>query len=160
MEINQDLPQFEESKSLLIVSGESKAKYYIAYDGHIELLDEFAVADPSLQLRDDYLKDSKTWKSWAMPEEYKQYSQHKLLKRISEETREIVQKHKIKETYLFCIEFMKNEVKDNLAPEVKETVKFEFSGDMQYHHPFDLLKLIKEKKEEIAKKSDISNPGF
>ena len=60
MEINQDLPQFEESKSLLIVSGESKAKYYIAYDGHIELLDEFAVADPSLQLRDDYLKDSKT----------------------------------------------------------------------------------------------------
>ncbi len=154
MEIKQDFPQFEDKRSLLVVSWESRAKYYYVHKGHLEMIDEFAVADPSIQLQDDYVKDTKMQKSWSMPEHYKQYIQQKLLHRISEDTKDIHEKHRITETYLFCIWFMANAVYDCLTPTVRSTVKYRFTWDMNNHHPFELLEMIKIKNEEIAEKNE------
>lgn len=59
MQIQRDLPQFEGKKSLIIVSGELQAKYYIAHNGQIDLLDSFVVANPRAELQEDYLETTR-----------------------------------------------------------------------------------------------------
>lgn len=71
---------------------------------------------------------------------------------------EISQKYHIADTYLFCIDFMMEMVREALPDEVRKTLRFEYLGDMQYHTPLKLLGIIHKKQEEKKEKNIILSP--
>jgi hypothetical protein len=150
MNIKNDLPQFEGRKALIIVSGEFHAIYYLVHNGHISIFDQFAVANPRKGSHEDYVETTKNGISGSVYDGGKQEMQKKLLKRLSKETREICQKERIVDTYLFCIKFMLRETKEALAEEVRKMMRLEYPGDMKQRHPFELLEIIKDEKAIVA----------
>lgn len=159
MQIKSDLPQFEERKALIIVSGEFLAKYYLAHNGQITLLENFAVANPRAQLREDYVDTTKqNGISGSIYDGAKQEVQRKLLSRVGSETKKIFLDSKPDEVLLFCAEYLIKEMKQALAKEVRNAICFEYKGDMVSHHPFDLLKIVGKDKNEKMEKNKVLTP--
>lgn len=155
MRIQQDLPQFEDKKSLIIVASEFQVKYYIAHNGQIELFDQFAVNNPRSQLQEDYLKTTRLGISGSIYDSAKQEVQEKLLRRFHDEVVEIWKQHRIIDTYLFSIDFMMERLKEALPGDIRKTLRFEYPGDMQYHTPLKLLQIIKKKQDEKREENTI-----
>ena len=146
MQIPQRFPQFEDKKLLIIVSWELQAKYYLAHDGEIHLLDNFFVVNPRAWLAEDYTKTSKLWISWNIYDRDRKVVRKRLLLKMKKETEEIFKWHSISDTYLFCIAFMMKQVKGVLPDFILKSLRFEHRGDMQNHSPLDLLEIISSKK--------------
>lgn len=146
MLIPQKLPQFEGRKLLIIVSGELQAKYYIAHDGKIYFLDSFFVSNPRTEPTDDYFKNSRLGIAASVYDRDRKTLQRKLLQRLHHDTAEIFKRERISETYLFCIEYMMRRVKSTIPQEVRDTISFEYPGDMQYHTPLNLMEIVHQKR--------------
>lgn len=144
MQIPQDLPQFEDKEALMIVSWERQAKYYIIHDGEIDFLDSFFVVNPRAGLAEDYTKTSKLWIAGNIYDRDRKVVQERLLSKLRKETAEIFKQYDIASTYIFCIDFMMNRVREALPDNIRKTIRFEYSGDMQYQSPIELLTIIHE----------------
>lgn len=155
MKIQKDLPQFNEKNALIIVSWEFQVKYYIAHNGQILPLETFAVANPRAKLQEDYLPTTKLGISGSIYNSAKHEVQEKLLRRLKKETAEIYKKHHIADVYLFCIDFMMERVKESLSGTIRDALRLEYLGDMQYHPPMNLLEIIQKQQDEKKKENDI-----
>lgn len=153
MHIKQELPLFENKKALIIVTGKSVAKIYLALDKKIELIEEFEMPKPSTQYTDreghfkrsggrgDYIG------SGSVHEPDKEHFANKFSAELGEKVKVVYEENNPKEVYLFTPGYMKNEIKEDFSNSLKDKLVMEFDGNYAENHPFDLLKKIKEEDE-------------
>lgn len=162
MHIKQELPLFENKKSLLIVTGKSVAKFYLALDKEIELIEEFEMPKPSTQYtdREGHFKRSGATEGYigsgSVHEADKEHFANKFSSELAEKAGLLDKEKEPKEIYLFTPDYMKNKIKEDLGASLKKKIVMEITGNYSENHIFDLLKKIKEENESKNPEKPIS----
>lgn len=156
MEIKKELPSFEGKGALIIVSGKQSGQIYYASNKEINLLEEWELETPSKEYTDNegHFKRGKNGEFMAsgnVLEPKKQYLVKKFSNDLNERIVSVLKKEKASEIYLFCPEYMKNEIKNEMRAEIKTKIAAEFSGNFVDMHIFKLLEKINQEEETGSK---------
>lgn len=150
MKIELNLPQFNNKKALLVVTGEHDAKIYVASNGIIKELDLIYIQKPQYTDREGFFEEKNStglYGSGSVYEPKKLYMRKKFLKSLKKELNEIFKKNVVDDIHLFSPRYMEELIKEELSNEVREKVESEEFGNYFHMHPFKLLLMIKKKKE-------------
>ena len=144
MEIKNELPQFEDEKSLIIVAWWHKGKFYIANNKNIDLCDMYEMKKPEYTDINEwnYVKTSGSYfRSWSVNESNKQNDQKIFLNALSEKTDSIFEKEKFKHLYLFAPKYMLNWIETALI-KFQQNIKMKIYWNLVNQHPFKILEKI------------------
>ena len=150
MHISNELPQFKKTSALIVATGAKEAKLYVASNSNIEELESFQIKSPQY---------SKEWTVRGVNSEkgstsiHSAYSSQKtslltdFLHHFSKHIENIAKKNKIMEVYIFCPPYMESRVEKVISTDMKKIVKFVFRGNFIKSHPFEILEMIKNSKQ-------------
>lgn len=160
MLIEEKLPQFVEDTSLLIVAGESSAKFYLAGNGTIDELAPFHLPKTHYSDREGFFarRGKQSMSSGSVYETPKEYLHEQFLRGMTEEVRHAHERQGFRSIYLFSPDYMLKEIRRWLPKEFREMVRLEFVGNLAAKHPFELLRLIKTEREHSAQRQKIVRP--
>jgi hypothetical protein len=157
MLIEEKLSQFVEDASLLIVAGESSAKFYLAGNGVIEELDPFHLPKLHYSDREGFFarRGGQSNNSGSVYENPKEYLHKQFLHGLTDEVKHAQERHGFQSIYLFAPDYMMKGVKECLPKEFRDMLRLEFIGNLAAKHPLELLRLIKAEREQIARRQKI-----
>ena len=149
MNIQRQLPQFNNQTALLIVTGSQKGVFYLAAASVIEEIG--AVNEPVEKYSDHEgffvsRGGEGVYTSGAVCEANKQDHLKKFAKKISSEGDRIVREKGVDIVYLFVPDYVIHDLNRTLTSRVKEMVQEKFKGNFVESHPFKLLEKIKKVK--------------
>ncbi|HEX7586250.1 MAG TPA: hypothetical protein VF390_01290 [Patescibacteria group bacterium] len=116
--IPKNLPQFSDSPSLFISSGEYEAHFYLAHQGILEELESFKMPP-----REEDLK-------------------RKFQARVNYAIHSLVDEYQFHSIYLFSPEYVAKRIIKGLEPNEEEKIKMKFFGEFIKLHPLKLLKMF------------------
>ncbi len=170
MQIPKQLPQFEQEKALLIVSGRLGMNFYLASKGKIKKLKSFRFPKPSKVYTDTegfFVTRSGGGRrpgeriTGAVLEPKKQRLRQELYRKFKKHLNELIKKEKINQLYLFVPDYLHTEMegllKDNLSNKMKKQIKLTILGNYLKSQPLTLLRKIKAKRQ-VKKKKKIAEP--
>jgi hypothetical protein len=149
MNIQKQLPQFNEQTALLIVTGSQTGVFHLAAAGVIE---EIGAVDEPVEKysdREEFFVSKGgegDYTSGSVYEPNKQEHIKKFAKKISGEADRIVREKGVDTVYLFVPDYVTHELNRTLTNRVKEMVQEKFKGNFVEVHPFKLLEKIKKLK--------------
>lgn len=148
MDIPQALPQFTNTKTVIIASGAQVGKVYFAENGVIELHHSFEEQTPTYSDKEGLF--GKPTPNGVMaggaPREHddtelqKQYS-----KELAEGLSQIHKETGIDELYLFAPEYMQQVLRAVLPRELQDRLQGTYHGNLVEAHPTDLLERLQKK---------------
>ncbi len=148
MKISKKLPQFEQAKTLIVVMGKQKGKFYLAHNGVIKELRGFSFQKPKYSDREGhFVKRGKSgiYKTGAVYEPKKERIRIELVHRLENNLKKVLARNKIDDIYLACPDYLKNRIRKTFPAAARNKIKVFLAGDYYHLHPFDLLKKIKDK---------------
>jgi len=151
MKIKQELPQFEDKKALLIVSGKKEAKFYLANAGEVKKIDQLLPEEFKYSDNEGYFETRAMGKvvgSGSVRERMKNYLIQQFSDKLADKTLSLDKENKFDEIYLFSPDYMKNWVRENLSPQLIKKIVLQSEGNYVQNPPFDLLEKIKKYEEE------------
>lgn len=159
MYIKKGLPQFEDKKTLLVVTGSEEAIFYIAHNGQIEEKERVEVS------HEDYInKDAGLFKSSSKgvgtmkagtvyKENFSDHITKEFLDRLEKKIKEVFKKEHIKSVYLFCPDYMKKQILKKTPKNFQKMLHITKLGNYVHSHPFELLESIQEEEDEKKEKT-------
>ncbi len=150
MQISNKLPQFDDEKALLIVTGKQEASFYVAHQGQLEKLDEFYIPPITYSDNEGHSQKHKLgilMGSGFVRENKKRTLRYKFLGQVEEHLSRIAKKQEVDRLYLFCPSYVLLSVKGVVPYPLKEKRIESIAGDYHHQHPFKLLEKIKETKD-------------
>lgn len=161
MYIEKNLPQFQDQKTLLVVSGRQEALLYLAEGGEIWEEDKIYVEDPGYTDREGFFKSrSKTGGVMKAGSVYKEKISYHLAKeflnQLQEKVKSIFYSRHPKKIYIFCPDYIKKEMLKKIPKSIRQYTHIVKTGNYIDYHPFDLLRNIQE--EEKKKKNKLATP--
>lgn len=150
MKISKQLPQFNNKRTLFIVSGKAMAHIYEAHNGIITLLKELEVRLSAYSDREGHFKsrskDGQIIRSGAVYEEDDNIVKQKLQKSINREINMYSAKRQVYDgLYLYAPRHFMKALKEGLPPKSRDLFIDSFIGNYTQAHPFVLLEKIKNK---------------
>ena len=142
MQIRQELPQFKNKFTFLLVSGKEHAVIYKANNSNIKKISEIRVEKEKYSDKEGHFKRSgnrKVISSGAVYEDINK--EHRLKEFIEEITKQFNKFKKIDEVYCFYPPYMKNRLKQ--VVEKFSSKNIYIKGNYTDNHPFALLEKIK-----------------
>lgn len=143
--IEENLYQFDQEKSLLVLTGEQSAKFYLAHQGTIEELSLMNILNPVYSDREGFfgrMVGRTLISSGATYEQPKRYVHNKFTSKLKSTIKVIDEQQRIDTIYLFSPKFMLNEILHNLTNDMRNKIKWTISGNLLDKHPFELIKRI------------------
>lgn len=154
MKISDTFPRLQKSNAILIVSGRFTATIYRLRDGLIHERETIEIKKPEYSDKEGHFENraqgGKLMASGAGYEAKISYMDMRFLANLVKEVRNI--KKPYTDVYLYAPAHVSNEVKNALPKAVANKIKESFLGNFTKHHYIDLLKKIKNTREERAKK--------
>lgn len=146
MQIPQNLPQFEENKTLIIVASTQSADLYIANDGNIELASEVRTEKIDHDDQAGHFERRSHGKQLGSASAETDESQ-KIKERFQSNLKEALKSlslGEIKETILLSSPQDKADTKKQLPNQLTDTVILEIDGNFVGKHPKQILEKINE----------------
>ncbi|EKE19443.1 MAG: hypothetical protein ACD_9C00016G0002 [uncultured bacterium] len=152
MIISKNLPQFETSPSLFIVSGDYEALFYFAFKGNILLKEKIRMAPrEEAKEKQAFVGHKSGMRSLSAVSHEGKYDNDLKLKfaqKVIQTTNELINQYEIKDLYIFSPKYVSNRLLKGLNKSDKEKVLLRFWGEYTKESPFDLIRMIKSKFEE------------
>ncbi|KKR21325.1 MAG: hypothetical protein UT48_C0010G0073 [Parcubacteria group bacterium GW2011_GWE2_39_37] len=155
MQIEKNLPQFNEEKALLIVTGERSAKLYSANQGFIEELALFHIVNPVYSDREGSFGKSMgqtrivSGAAYEMKQNLKLDLHTKFLHKLKQDIDDVQKKNKFNVIFLFSPDFIAKDIYKNMTREVSDLIRLKVKGNFVEEHPFKLLQRIKKEYESL-----------
>lgn len=146
MKITNKLPQFENKKTLLIVTGGFSGLYFLASDGQIKEIFRTEESQQHYSDREGFFQRSgqgKVFGSGAVYEENKVEREKRFIKTILNETSRLNKEIDFDEIYLFTPDYISNQITKHFPKEVRQKFIKVFEGNYIHDHPFAILSRIK-----------------
>ena len=148
MKIPNNLPQFEDSKTLIMVTGsKAEAHFYLAYNGEVEKLDSFKMEDRTYSDKEGFMQKGmfgRTMGSGFVLEAKKKKIQDDFIKNLRKHLEKIKDRNEIGSLYLFSPSHIKNRIKDAIPHPMDKKIKMVAQGNYQNEHPMKLIEKIKD----------------
>lgn len=145
MQIPKNLPQFSDSPSLFISSGEYEAHFYLAHKGILEELESFKMA-PREEAREKqgFITESKGKSLGAVSHRgaYVEDLKRKFKARVDYTIHNLMDEYQFRSIYLFAPEYVAKRIVKGLEPSEEEKIKIKFFGEYTKLHPLKLLKMF------------------
>lgn len=152
MQISENLPQFEETPTLIIVAAKQSADLYLAHDGHLEDLDSIEIDNPQYSDREGHFKrrsKGETLGSGAVYEENKELVKKDFYNALNDSLKNITSTHNYHEVVLLSPPQNANETKDKLPKEIQNIISLEVNGNYTGQHATKVLEAIQKQREEV-----------
>ena len=149
MKISQDLSQFKNQKTLLIVSGTRESKFFLAHDGDIDEIDHFKLEEKSYSDKEGFMQKGmfgRTIGAGFVLEKNKKKLEDDFIKILQKHLNEISGKNDIASVYLFTPSHIKNHIKKAIPSPLDKKVESTITGNYHNLHPFKLIEKIDESK--------------
>lgn len=157
MEISRHLPQFNNENVLLIVTGDTDAKIFLARNGTLKTLADFEVAKPHYQDREGHFKTrsndppGSALRSGAVYENNKEFVLKNFLHEFSAHLKRVTRGEKITRVFLYTPATLKIPIRKILPKNLRDRLELLFEGNFFDLHPFELLnKIVQAKKEKTV----------
>lgn len=146
MKISISLPQFQNRRALLIVTGDWSAKFFLAGSGTITKLTSFVLRKPSYSDREGFfghgLRGSPGSGAGSAYEAPHIYMQQEFKKSFASALRDVKADHEFEDIYLFAPETKTPALLDSLDQHDRKKVRQAFSGNFFKLAPGKLLEKI------------------
>lgn len=143
MKIKDSLPQFDNTQTLLVVTGKEHAEFYVAKDGIIEPLERIEVKAEDLgEVADRFETRTSGFIVSGADEERVELEVREFLDRFEREFPRISSEADPEQIYLFAPQYMSKEIMRRFPNPQKELIKAHFDGIYSDKHLFDLLEMI------------------
>lgn len=146
MQISQKLPQFEDKKALLVVTGKQEASFYLANDSRLKKVGEFHIPKITYSDKEGHMQKHKFGKligSGFAREPKKQVLRNKFLNQLEDSLKQLSKRNTdIDEVYLYCPGYIMMSAKNTVPSSLKDKVVSTYRGEYQTQHPFKLLEMI------------------
>ncbi len=143
--IAQNLPQFKDENSLLIVTGEKAMEIYRAQDGIIENVLSYRVADPKHRDRSgNFAKRTagRQLASSSVSQPNDQEWRDRFLRQLNSIVQEVLERGQVTAVYLFSPKHMIRDVTEVLPKAAHDAIRSLIVGNFTRFHPFAFLKRI------------------
>ncbi len=146
MKISQNLPQFENKKTLFVVAGEQEAIFYIAHKNEIKQQESWQMSKPKElpQKEGFFVRRGRgiTLGTGSVFEPRKKKLRDDFVKRITDDIKKIISQDRPEEIYLFAPAQIRRYIKNNLPQDIRQNIQATVRGNYTNKHPFDLIKQI------------------
>lgn len=143
--IPKNLPQFSDSPSLFISSGEYEAHFYLAHQGTLEEVESFKMP-PREEARGKqaFIGASQTKALGAVTHHgaYVEELKRKFQARVDYTIHNLLDEYQFQNIYLFSPEYVAKRIIKGLEPNEEEKIKMKFFGEFIKLHPLKLLKMF------------------
>ena len=156
MNIRRDLPQFNERRALIVVTGRFAAELYVAHRGVIGRFDGFQLVWPRYQDNEGFF-EQRGKDMTRISGSVRETKERERVKRFIRELRVRVWRAVVfeKPDVVFLFTPKIQEVKDGLQERIRRLIVAEVRGDYIRKHPFDVLTKIKT----LQRALDVSTSG-
>ncbi|MEK7561087.1 MAG: hypothetical protein AAB539_03990 [Patescibacteria group bacterium] len=147
MQIQKELPQFNEAAALLLVTGTQEGVIYRASQGTIEEVARVKEETPHYSDREGFFASrghGQTFATGAVRELDKGVVRKKFARAFVGKIRETAAGMPVAEVYIFSPRYTLPAIKSELPAEFQKILQGAFAGHYIDKHPFDLLRMIKE----------------
>jgi hypothetical protein len=143
MKIRDSLPQFNENKALIVVTGQEHATFYFAFDGEIDVVEKTEGSGGTKEERVDKLDTRTSGSNISGSDEEKIRTEvRSFLKKFKTTVPKILKSTSADSLYLFSPAYMGNEIVAHLPKQKGFRLCGHFDGNYSDKHPFDLLEMI------------------
>lgn len=156
MKIKSGLPQFAAGQALLIVLGKQTGIFYKAGKGTLTEVGEYEVPTPKFSDKEGFYESrghGLVIRSGAMQEPQKEYVIKEAEKLLKKTLKQLVIREQPTEVYLYAPAPVMKGLKEEVKKIVKEAYKNSYLGNYTQLHPFELLTMLKQRKERKVVKS-------
>jgi hypothetical protein len=147
MQIKKGLMQFEKENTLLIVSGDHEAKFYLAAKGQVDLVGGVEVLNPNFE--DNEGKSGRGKKGEGSGSTVKEVNRpgvrDKFIREFLKKAKEEELIGKVHAIYLFSPVYMHSLLEKSLPAEMRKQLKLNVDGNHLRAHPFKLIEMIEKK---------------
>ena len=133
MKIPQNLPQFNEESTLIVVSGKSSADIYLGFKGDIRNID--VISEES----NDKVYSPNGMFTISVSDRRKR---KRYLKKIDSTILEVLAVHKVHSVYLFAPSYIMRDLWDTLSVSVRKCIKLAIRGNYYNGHIYEALQKI------------------
>ncbi|MDP2629087.1 MAG: hypothetical protein Q8P45_00075 [Candidatus Harrisonbacteria bacterium] len=155
MKLHQTSPPFEE-KTLLIVSGQQAAHFYLAHRRQIRSLGEFVVKNPRYSDREGYFKRSgkqMDFGSGSVYEAKKEKVHQDYLRTFEIEVKKKLLQYQVKVIYLYVPQTIAKELRARLPLGAQKLVRRTCRGNFLHLSPLELIGKINKAKTRKARRA-------
>jgi len=152
MKISKNLPQFNHAVALLAVVSKRKAQCYIATEGYVTSVRTVNVRPPQYTDREGFFETrgkGEVYSSRAVYEKKKQKMEHELLPKLTKAIESAFDEYRVTDMYLFAPAYLIRDIRNTLSGTLTGTLRLEIEGNYYSHHPFQILRKIKEETERL-----------
>jgi hypothetical protein len=156
MQIEEHLPQYRDNPALIVITGKQLAEIYYAVNAEIKLIK--TLEEPKMEYTDTKegafrsLGARGVSNVGAPYEEKNQVVVARFLNKLHDSLLGLLQEYKVKDLIIFSPEYVAKLLEEKLPSMAQKKLKYHFFGNYIHHHPFDILKMIREKGEEDEEK--------
>lgn len=148
MKITEKLPQFDQTPSLLIVTGWQSGKIFFVKDGEVDLIEDIEIEKRKYSDNEGFFKAKSRnvggMYSGISLEEDKNIIRKEFLEELMPKLDILVKEKNIREIYVFSPDEGLHSLDKHLNKDIKSIIKGFYSGNYTNHGPFDLLKKIQD----------------
>ena len=149
MKLPQELPQFADTPTLLVVAGWQSGKVYVARNGEISLEGEITIPDHRYSDREGHFKmraKGSVVQSGSVYEQKKEHVRKEFLGEFVSYIDNAVKRHTIKEIHIFSPPEGLHDLKKVFPAHLEKCIRGSYSGNYIHHEPDKLVAIIKDKK--------------
>lgn len=152
MIIARGLPNFEGKAAILLVSGNHFTKFFLAEGGQVHELEDLMVPYPKYSDHEGFFQQSGMGRVFGMGSVYEPKEGDvikKLIIEIRKHLAKIIATYSPDEYYIFAPKYLHRMLESDLPIKEKRKIIYEFYGNYTKKTPFELLGMIKTKRDSI-----------
>ena len=150
MQIPQDLPQFKEQKTLIIVSGTHEARYMLAHQGNIEDIDQFKKEKITYSDREGHFLKRAFGRVFGSGSVYEQPKERELIEFAEEfekHTKKVISSTDPDSVILASPDYAENIILGKMSNDSKDKILLTLKGNYYKMSIPDILERIKKEME-------------
>lgn len=148
MKITEKLPQFNNSPSLIVVTGWQSCKLFFAKDGEVDILEDFETEKRKYSDNEGFFKAKSRnvggMYSGIALEEDKSIIRKDFLEELIPKLDLLVKEKDIKDVYMFSPNEGLHSLDKHLNKNTKDIIKGFYAGNFTNYTPFELLQKIQD----------------
>lgn len=151
MQISNTLPQFEDVRTLLVVTGGQKTRFYYAYEGSIAEITSIQVKTPVYSDREGFFLKSgqgQTYGAGSVYEDKKESVRTEFYNELRKLIKAMTEEVEVEEIILYAPQHLAPAIRDTLPTHHKELLRHQLHGNYIDKKPLELLEILKKKTSE------------
>lgn len=153
MKIKKELPQFENSKALFLVSGKQSGKIYLINNGEVKEESDFEINNPVYSDREGHFMKAGSGKDLAQGSVYEDKSEYvitKYLKLLQDKVKKTIKEESPDLIYLFAPDYLLPKIQESIPSQARKMIKETYKGNYTKETIFSIISKTKNEKDNKA----------